>query len=340
MVAVPVSALGAQVPEAIVGLWKGVSVPAEFNNRITGAGIALSGWSGQLKLRADGSYELEEYREGAIGNCRVSILQRSRGRARADGRQLTLAPTAGTESKRDGCDRSGSYSDRQVTPRQEQFGVTLEWTEALSGWMTVKLVLQAMSRERETYVYSSILSVNEPWPTPRIGRERGDAPPRRLFTTWREPAKVPAGFTTGAAPFVPPNTDASWLRLDPNGSYEWVGWRADLVPGPGCTRGVMVRERGTFSLTVAEHTWQQTMTTVPTEAEMVDRVTECGADNAERRSTLPLVTSRYLWAIGRTVNNEEVLEIRCSKEMAERSQWQFAFCHRGFEFRVLLYPAG
>lgn len=331
--------LTAQVPEALVGIWKGVTVPAEFTDRATGAGIALSGWFGQLKLRADGGYELEEYREGAIGRCRVSILQRSRGRARADGSVLTLTPAGGTETKRDACDRAGSYSDRRFTPKTERFTVALGWTETLAGWLTLELGLTAHDRDGERYVFEAVHDPNPPWPTVQTTVERGDAPPRELFDLWSWPTRVTPAFRPGPGAFKAPAEDAMWIRLSADGRYEWAGWRASLSPGPGCTRGAMVYERGRYAVTLGEYSSLTTLTTVPDEGVVVERLSDCGADDGEQRTPLSGTRSQYHWGLGRTPDGAEVLEIRCPDAYAERTEWQFALCHWGPEFRALLSRA-
>ena len=68
-------------------------------------------------------------------------------------------------------------------------------------------------------------------------------------------------------------------------------------------------------------------------------VAGCGSDDGERRVSLPRTRSQYNWSIGRTVDGEEVLEIKCSSEYAGRTQWQFALCHWGYDFRALLSRA-
>lgn len=339
LAALGVPRAGAQVPDALVGIWKGVSVPAEFADRVTGAGIALSGWFGQLKLRADGSYELEEYREGALGSCRVSTLQRSHGTVQTDGHQLTLTPAGGIETKRDGCSRANSYSDRAFAPPRERFTVALAWTETLAGWLTLKLTLTARDRDGEHYAFEAVHDPAPPWPPVAVRDERGDPPPAALPALWHWPPQVPPTFRPGTGPFTPPPDDAMWLRLSPDGRYEWAGWRASLSPGPGCTRGVLVYERGRYALTLAEYASQQTLTTTPEDGVVMQRLSDCGTDDGEQRTALPPARSQYTWSIGRTVNGEEVLELRCPDEYAERSQWQFALCHWGFEFRALLSRA-
>lgn len=340
----PAAARAAQpapLPDALVGIWKGVDVPAEFRNTRTGAGIALSAWSGQLKLRGDGRYELEEYREGELGGCRVSILQRSTGTARADGTMLTLVPSGGAETKRDGCDRAASYSDRRFAPRGERFTIALSWVETLSGWMTLRLALTAHDRDGESYALQAVHNAGPDWPGIQLTVEpRPDAVPAQLAARWRWPADARAEFfspATGA--LTPPRGDAHWLRLEPGGRYEWAGWIEDLVPGPGCRRSVLVYERGRFALTVGQYEWQNALTTYPEGGLVIERVSDCGADDEERRRDLPLTPSQYRWGLGRTVDGDEVLELRCASEVPQRSEWQFALCHWGFEFRTLLARA-
>jgi len=326
--------LAAQFPETLVGVWKGVDVPAEFTNRITGAGIALSGWVGTLKLRADGTYEFEEYRQGAIGNCRVSILQRSRGKARADGKVLTLTPASGTETKRDDCSRAGSYSDRRFTPKTERFDVSLSWIETLAGWTTLKLATIAKDRDGESYAFTAMHDTKPEWPPVRMDRATPARIPRDLPALWRTSVDDnSAFFDASTLKLTPPKDEAKQLRLSPDGGYEWVAWKPSVVPGPGCTLGVLTYEKGRFA--VALGPYRHALWTTPERAVVIQKRSECGADNGERLLEVPKVPAQYSWTIGRTVNGEEVLEIRCSDERVERSEWQFGFCHWAMEFRSL-----
>jgi hypothetical protein len=197
-------------------------------------------------------------------------------------------------------------------------------------------VTTAHDRDGERYVFEAVHDPDPPWPDIAITTERGDPPPRALLDLWHWPVRVPAPFTPGAGPFAPPAEDAMWIRLAPDGRYEWAGWRASLVPGPGCTRGVLVHERGRYALTLAEYTSQQTLTTAPDDGVVIERLSGCGADDGDRRSALPRARSQYTWSLGRTVDGEEVLEVKCPPEYARRTEWQFALCHWGPEFRALL----
>ncbi len=324
------------IPDALVGVWKGTDVPAESRDAVTGAGVALVGWHAQLELAADGRYTWEEYREGELGGCRIATLRRIAGTAGVDGTVLTLAPARAVETKRDGCNRANSYSDRPVAAPRERFGVTLAWQVLISGFETVALTLAASAGSSYTLHYASDPRMD--WPAAGLPpRARGDAVPRALPALWAWPARV-APFAVDGVPatFRAPPEDAHWLRLGADGRYEWAGWKDNVVPGPGCAVGILAYERGTYALTVAEYSSQQTLTTEPEAAFVLERRTGCGAEDGERRAAVPLRPSLYTWSIGRTVDNEEVLELKCSDEPRQRNRWQFLLCHWGFEFRTLM----
>lgn len=330
------SGQGGPVADAIVGIWKGVEVPAESRDAVSGAGIALVGWFGQLKLRADGRYEFEEYREGELAGCQVAIRQRSRGVARTDGAVLTLDPTETFETKRDGC-APGTVAERPVTGTRQRFGVALAWTETIAGWETLRLTATAMDRGDEAYVFHLVRGVETEWPAavlPESGRQ--DRVPAALTDTWEWPAGAANIVDLVSRNVQPPDRDAHWLELSPDGRYTFAAWRASLVPGPGCTLGALRYERGRYTVTVREYESQQALTVTPDTAATVTVLSECGTDDGIARLDQPLWRSRFGWGLGRTVDGDEALELRCSTNPRERNRWQFLLCHWGFEFRTLL----
>jgi hypothetical protein len=107
------------------------------------------------------------------------------------------------------------------------------------------------------------------------------------------------------------------------------------VPGPGCKKTAMLYERGQFQFTVGNYN-SNDLVLQPQVSTLIEGLAECGTDNGSRRRSLPLEPQFFYASLGRTVNNEEVFEIRCSSTSEERSEWQFLICpSSGSDFRQL-----
>ena len=236
---------GGEIPDPLVGVWKGTDVPAQSLDVITGATVALVGWHAQLELAKDGRYSWTEFREGELGGCRVSTLRRLSGVATTSGSELRLGAARGREAKEDGCSRSSSYSDRPVSLPIQSFAVKLTWVQTVAGWETLKLTLTAPDRSVET-----LESASEPtqkWPAPGIGaRLPSERIPPNLPSLWVWPKTIGRFEVGDPGRFVPPAAEAHWIRLGADGRYEWAGWKDNLVPGPGCTVGALGYERARY----------------------------------------------------------------------------------------------
>jgi hypothetical protein len=331
------SASGA-IPPELVGIWKGVDVPAEYRNVATGAFAGLSGWYGQLKLRADGRYEFEEYREGQISNCRVTILTRSDGTATTRGTELALSPSDIRETLSNTCDRSKSYQNKPIKPAPARYTWSLSSTETLFGYRTLKLTLQPPGGGFPD-VFERVDGAALPSNPPRFPANaelRNDPLPAELAATWSWPATARLDFynpTSGA--FTSPGSSLAWLRLLADGRFELTAFSNDLVPGPGCKKNAMLFERGQYQFTAGDYN-NNYLVLQPQVSTLIESLSECGADNGSRKRSLPLEPQFFYASLGRTVNNEEVFEIRCSSRPEERSEWQFLICpSSGSDFRQL-----
>jgi hypothetical protein len=318
----------AVIPPTLVGVWKGVDVPGESRDVVTGATIALTGWHAQLELAADGRYTWTEYREGEIARCRISTLRKVTGLARVDGTTLILGAAPASEAKQDACNRSASYANRPVRVPEQRLGVKVAWTVLLSGFETLALTLTREGSSPEVLHYTDEPAVD--WPAANFPPIAAEAVPPALPSLWAWPREV-GRFATGM-PFTPPTSDAHWARFTPDGRYEWAGWKDNIVPGPGCAVGVLAYERGRYH--TAAGPYGNTLITEPDSAAVLQRRTGCGADG-DRAFRVPLHPSRYTWSIGHTPDGAEVLEVKCAAEPRERNRWQFPLCHWGFEFRSL-----
>jgi hypothetical protein len=319
----------AVIPPTLVGVWKGVDVPGESRDVVTGATIALIGWHAQLELAADGHYAWTEYREGEIARCRISTLRKVTGLARVDGTTLILGAAPASEAKQDSCSRSASYSNRPVSVPEQRLGVKVAWTVLLSGFETLELTLTREGSSPEVLHYTDEPAVD--WPAANFQPIGAEAVPLALPSLWAWPVEV-GRFATGT-PFTPPKSDAHWARFTPDGRYEWAGWKDNIVPGPGCAVGVLAYERGRYH--TAAGPYGNTLITEPDSAAVLQRRSGCGAEDGDRAVRVTLHPSRYSWSIGRTPDGAEVLEVKCAAEPRERNRWQFLLCHWGFEFRSL-----
>jgi hypothetical protein len=319
----------AVIPPTLVGVWKGVDVPGESRDVVTGATIALIGWHAQLELAADGRYTWTEYREGEIANCRISTLRKTAGLARVDGATLTLGAAPGSEAKQDGCNRSASYSNRPVSVPEQRLGVNVAWTALLSGFETLELTLTPEGSSPLVLHYTDEAALD--WPAAAIQPIGAEAVPAALPSLWVWPAEI--GRFATETPFTSPKSDAHWARFTPDGRYEWAGWKDNIVPGPGCAVGVLAYERGRYH--TAAGPYENVLVTEPDSAAVLQRRSGCGAADGDRAIRVPLHPSRYSWSIGRTPDGAEVLEVKCAAEPRERNRWQFLLCHWVFEFRSL-----
>jgi hypothetical protein len=328
------TAVGQQtpIPEALVGVWKGTEVPGRWTDAMTGATMALIGWHGQLELAADGRYRWIEYREGEVGGCRVSTLRNVSGSATVDGTVLVLGAAPGAEAQSNGCSQARSYANRPITLPVQRFNVNMAWTVTVAGWETLRLTLSSPDRTVESMDFASEPHIE--WPAANLGEPVPSQPiPSDLPSLWVWPVEVGQFPLGGPAAFAAPRTDAHWLRLGADGRYEWAGWKANVLPGPGCTLGVLAYERGRYRVAQGAYDW--TMLTEPDSASVLERRSGCGAEDGDRILPVPLHPSRYSWSIGHTPDAAEVLEVKCPAEPRDRNRYQILLCHWVFEFRSL-----
>jgi hypothetical protein len=332
---VPIAAVAGQqgpIPDALVGVWKGTEVPGRWSDAVTGSTIALVGWHAQLELATAGSYRWIEYREGAVGGCRVSTLRNVSGQATVDRLVLVLGAASGVEAKDDGCNRAGSYANRPFTQPVQRFNVAVAWTVTVAGWETLRLTLSTPDGSAESMDYASEPHIA--WPAANPGEMVPIQPiPSDLPSLWVWPVEAGQFSLAGPGGFTAPRTDAHWLRLGADGRYEWAGWKANVLPGPGCALGVLAYERGRYRVAQGPYDW--TMLTEPDSASVLERRSGCGAEDGDRTRPMTLHPSRYTWSIGHTPDGAEVLELRCPAEPRDRNRYQFLLCHWVFQFRSL-----
>jgi hypothetical protein len=326
------SAAQSRIPEALVGVWKGTEVPGRWTDAVTGSTIALSGWHAQLELAADGGYRWTEYREGDLGGCRVSTLRNVSGTASVDGLALVLGAATGAEAKDDGCHRATNYYNRPYAQPAQRFSVQLAWNVTVAGWETLRLTLSMADGSSESMEYAS--EPHMEWPAANLGAAvTGQPIPSDLPSLWVWPVEAGQFPMGGPGAFTAPRTDAHWLRLGPDGRYEWAGWKESVIPGPGCALGMLGYERGRYRVAQGPYDW--TLVTEPDSAGVLERRSGCGAEDGDRTRPVALHPSRYTWSIGHTPDGAEVLEVRCPEEPRERNRYQFLLCNWVFEFRSL-----
>lgn len=141
---------------------------------------------------------------------------------------------------------------------------------------------------------------------------------------------LPLEITLGIGRFWRTHVASSvaWLRLFADGRFELTAFNHDLVPGSGCRKRAMLYARGQFQFTVGDYN-SNNLILQPQVSTLIEGLTECEADNGTRRRSLPLESLFFYASLGRTVNNEEVFEIRCLSTPEERSEWQFLICPSG-----------
>ena len=134
--------------------------------------------------------------------------------------------------------------------------------------------------------------------------------------------------------FNPPSSSVSWLKLSADGHFELAGFNADLVPGSGCKKSAMVYARGQFKFT--KPYYSDNIVFQPEVNTLIETLSNCATNDGSQQRSLPLEQQFFYLHLGITVNNQEVLEMRCSSTAEERSEWQFLICpSSGSDFRAL-----
>ncbi len=131
---------------------------------------------------------------------------------------------------------------------------------------------------------------------------------------------------------------ASSLTLAPDGSYEMITYRPNVLYAPICSKNALLLERGTtrFVVTITD-TYDNKyiagdMVLTPNSSTLYDELINYEADDYKQTISLPL-TPRYLpWrlemsnTLSGAVSSEDRFSLYCPPDEADRTEWLFMFC--------------
>lgn len=315
-----------QVDPALVGIWGETwRSGTEVTNTVTGEAFTVSsGMSAQLKVRADGRYELEHASGGYSPTCAsVSVTDRSTGYADFRDGQLVLRPTERTLEVH-ACDEHGTRT-LPNTPLVFQARVSPYQTSSDEPSLQVEL---------SGGPYPLTLKRLDPLP-PLRAPERALPPGFQLgavtgyqdmFGTWA-PRDADLSFfdpATGTANFFRDNqAENRMFRFSP-GQYELASYvmHTGGAIGGHCKRDVIYYERGAARFNLLVRVNDDVEGDVQFEgqtATLVVRIRDCGADDGTTTYTLEPGTSWARWAFHARVG----FQLGC---IYPRSPMQFAAC--------------
>ena len=321
----------------LVGIWQQTRAAAgDYRSLITGFTFSMtSGFSAQLRLRPDGSFDYTFYSSGVASDCAFSShLERAVGTAALEaGSRLALRPTA-RRIEVNHCARSGVI-ESDLSPLlfdariDESFDVHGHrgWTLALDGG-PVPLALTLLHRPP---------SPNPPQPAQPADFVLGVDPPyREVVGLWSSQPHSDLGFFDPAtdAWYLPEPNGAQhlWIRFPEGGGYElaraWPGYNLQGV----CKKDYVYYERGQAQFAVTENVGGQNDHFVgharfaAQDARLLVNVRACDQDDGATLHALTPQVSYYRWAWSAASTAgyyPEILQLSCDWQLSE---WQFLVC--------------
>jgi hypothetical protein len=337
------------VPSELVGVWQQTRASGgDYRDLVSGRTFAMtSGFSTQLKLRADGSFQFQFYSSGVAPDCAfVSTLDTSVGTAQVLSGSLVLWPFERTvENQRCGQPGTGRH-DIAPDPISlayrltEGFDFNLHrtWTLEIEGG-PVPLRLTLLHRPP---------AVDPPRPAFPADFVLGSDPPYDVLQgVWSANGDSDLGFFDPAtsAWYLPEFNGAKhlWLRFTPGGYDLARAWR-DYAFGQGvCGKDYVYYERGRAEFSVLEDlgegSYRGHARMVASDARLVVNIRDCGNDDGATLYSLTPQTSYYAWtfraASNWLVSLPATLSLQCPWEMSE---WQFMVCEGATSYGATLTP--
>ena len=322
----------------LVGIWQQTRAAAgDYRSLITGFTFSMtSGFSAQLRLRPDGTFDYAFYSSGVATDCAFSShLEQAVGTAALEaGSRLALRPAA-RRIEVNHCARSGVIEsdlsplvfDARIDESFDLYGHR-SWTLSLDGG-PVPLALTLLHRPP---------TANPPQPAQPSDFVLGVDPPyREVVGLWSSHPNSDLGFFDSAtnAWHVPESNGAQhlWVRFLDGGGYELArAWPSYGFEGV-CKKDYVYYERGRAQFVVTENVGGQNDHFVgharfaAQDARLVVNVRECDQDDGATPYQLTPQVSYYRWiwfAASTGVGPiPESLQLSCDWQLSE---WQFMVC--------------
>lgn len=331
----------------VVGIWQMTrDSGGDYQNPVTGESFSMGiGYNVLLKIRADGSYQMQFYTPGDWRSCSsVFYRETSLGTARVSGNQLVLQPTQHTLELQDCTSSSKHDLDSEATTytmtlREDVDDHTLRVLKLRLEGGALNLELDLLNREPLAPGYQPaqpadfVLGTDPAYPA--------------LLGLWTPDEKSEVEFynpDTGA--FILPEDDViedSYVRFDEHGyelarfwnDYTYPTSKSTLgISGNVCQKDYLYYERGTPSFSVTEPAQIPNGVSVghvrfeASETRLIVNLRNCDEDTGELRYTLEPLVSYYKWyyvpaAPDDIIATAESVSLHCEWE---KSAWQFMVC--------------
>lgn len=316
---------GGRFPAELAGIWQNtLASSGDFVNPITGTPFSMTeGYSAQFKVKPSGEFYFAHYSAGVAPNCSfVSFFDQMTGVAQWANDRLTLRPR---ERRLDvkNCANSGSFA-QPLDPLVFQARVT-ESPTALDPTLQMELI-------GGPYPLNFKLLDRTPPPAPTQaaqpeGFQLGADPPyQEILGLWGRYETDFYDPQTGAYRFPDCCGEHRFLRFAPDGYELGLAFGDAQVEGV-CKKDLIYFERGQALFRVTDQrgpdTFQGDVRLAATEARMVVRVRNCGADDGVRIHAMTPLTAYYRFSHTLPAGGESFM-LGCPYR---NSDWTFAVCY-------------
>jgi len=328
------------VPAELVGIWQETRASGgDYVNPYGERFSSTSGFSVQLRIAENGSYQWSHYASGASSTCAsASYFDRSVGTAVLAGDVLTLYPTKHRVDI-DQCETQGT-DDAGLDPVELTLSVK-ESTHFYGGLRTYQMHVEGASQPFDlTLLVCPPLAEPEQPPQPADFSLGQDPPFQELQGLWVAAAGTDSNFfdpETGEFYFPELNgSPHQWLRFAGE-NYETAVALQTINAEGVCKADLIYYEQGRALLQVLDDVGGQHshfdghIRMEAAAARLIIRVRECDVDDGVYQYDVPGQLSYYRWMYFSPANPPESFTLNCDFPLSE---WQSTLCEtRGYSRR-------
>jgi len=329
----PASQGDGDVPMELVGVWQETRASGgDYVNSLGENFSVTSGFSVQVRISANGSYQWSHYASGASSSCpSVSYFDRSAGFAVLSGDVLTLHPTQHEIDVND-CTTHGTEKGSL-----EPVALTISVEDAFHYYgdlRTYKMSIEGAPQPLELTLLVRPPLAEPPQPPQPASFSLGQDPPfAELQGLWvPSPGSDSTFFDPETGDYHFPELDGNahqWLRFVGE-NYESAAALQNINAEGVCKADLIYYEQGRALMQVLDDVGGQhnhfngDMRFEATAARLIVRVRECDEDDAVYQYDLPGQLSYYSWMYytADTIGGE-LFSVNCNYD---RSEWQSTLC--------------
>ncbi len=312
-------------PAELSGVWQDtLASSGNFRNPLTGFEFTMTeGYSAQLKVKPNGEFYFAHYSQGVASNCSlVSFFDQMVGQAEWGNNRLTLRPRERRLDVRN-CAQSGSFNQR-LEPVVFEASVS-EYPTFLDT--TLLMELSGGPYPIRFKLLNRTPPANLPQPPQPPGFELGQQGPYdEILGLWGRYETNFYNPQTGAYRFPDCCGENRFVRFSPEG-YE-LGMAFVRVNLEGvCKKDLIYYEKGQARFKITEQrgsdTYQGDVRLAASEARLIVRIRECGAEDGVQTYTLQPLTRYHRWSYTLPQGGESFM-LGCQYPT---HFWGFAVCY-------------